>query len=116
MLTKDGPKVLEFNCRFGDPETEVILPLLDSDLYEIMLSCCEGNLNNQHLKWKDNLTAVGVVMASKGYPNTSTKGNVITGMYWHYYDTFNFLLKFKFQELTVFYQNQIIWYSIVERL
>lgn len=79
MLTKDGPKVLEFNCRFGDPETEVILPLLDSDLYEIMLSCCEGTLNKQQLKWKDNLTAVGVVMASRGYPETSSKGQVITG-------------------------------------
>lgn len=79
MLTEDGPKVLEFNCRFGDPETEVILPLLDSDLYQLMLSCCEGKLNSQDLKWKDNITAVGVVMASKGYPDTSSKGQVITG-------------------------------------
>lgn len=79
MLTEDGPKVLEFNCRFGDPETEVILPLLDSDLYEIMFSCCTGKLNSQQLKWKENLTAVGVVMASRGYPETSSKGQVITG-------------------------------------
>ncbi|KAJ8923320.1 hypothetical protein NQ315_001878 [Exocentrus adspersus] len=80
MVTKDGPKVLEFNCRFGDPETEVILPLLDSELYEIMASCCEGTLNTVELKWKDGLAAVGVVIASKGYPETSTKGEVICGI------------------------------------
>lgn len=79
MLTKDGPKVLEFNCRFGDPETEVILPLLESDLYDIMISCCNGTLNKQELSWKHNISAVGVVMASKGYPETSSKGQVITG-------------------------------------
>nr|CAI5819876.1 unnamed protein product [Callosobruchus analis] len=78
MLTKDGPKVLEFNCRFGDPETEVILPLLNSDLYDIMTACCEGTLSNQQIQWKHNLTAVGVVMASRGYPETSSKGQVIT--------------------------------------
>nr|CAI5870272.1 unnamed protein product [Callosobruchus analis] len=80
MLTKDGPKVLEFNCRFGDPETEVILPLLNSDLYDIMTACCEGTLSNQQIQWKHNLTAVGVVMASRGYPETSSKGQVITGI------------------------------------
>ncbi|KAJ8949334.1 hypothetical protein NQ314_008254 [Rhamnusium bicolor] len=79
MLTNDGPKVLEFNCRFGDPETEVILPLLDSDLYDIMTACCNGTLKTQELKWKENITAVGVVMASRGYPETSSKGQVITG-------------------------------------
>lgn len=80
MLTKDGPKVLEFNCRFGDPETEVILPLLSSDLYDIMESCCNGTLNTVDLKWKEGLTAVGVVMASRGYPESSSKGQVIRGM------------------------------------
>lgn len=79
MLTKDGPKVLEFNCRFGDPETEIILPLLDNDLYDLILSCCQGTLNRHNLTWKKNLTAVGVVMASKGYPETSSKGQIITG-------------------------------------
>lgn len=79
MLTKDGPKVLEFNCRFGDPETEVILPLLNSDLFQIMISCCKGKLSNQELKWRENLTAVGVVMASRGYPETSSKGQIIKG-------------------------------------
>ncbi|VEN45085.1 unnamed protein product [Callosobruchus maculatus] len=80
MLTKDGPKVLEFNCRFGDPETEVILPLLNSDLYDIMTACCEGTLSSQQIQWKENLTAVGVVMASRGYPETSSKGQIITGI------------------------------------
>lgn len=94
MLTEDGPKVLEFNCRFGDPETEVILPLLESDLYQLMLSCCEGKLNSQELIWKDDLTAVGVVMASKGYPETSSKGQVITGK----------------PNLYTFHQNKLVYY------
>ncbi|XP_063917756.1 trifunctional purine biosynthetic protein adenosine-3 [Zophobas morio] len=80
MLTPSGPKVLEFNCRFGDPETEVLLPLLESDLFEIMETCCSGSLNKIDLFWKNNLTAVGVVMASRGYPETSSKGQVITGI------------------------------------
>ncbi|RZC33297.1 trifunctional purine biosynthetic protein adenosine-3 [Asbolus verrucosus] len=75
-----GPKVLEFNCRFGDPETEVILPLLESDLYDVMTACCNGSLNQISLSWKSNLNAVGVVMASRGYPETSSKGQVITGI------------------------------------
>ncbi|XP_046390255.1 trifunctional purine biosynthetic protein adenosine-3 [Ischnura elegans] len=80
MLTRDGPKTLEFNCRFGDPETQVILPLLESDLYQVMLDCSKGNLEGHNLKWKEGVYAVGVVMASKGYPETSTKGNVIKGL------------------------------------
>lgn len=79
MLTSNGPKVLEFNCRFGDPETEVILPLLDTDLYDIMNSCCDGTLDKQEIKWKGGVSAVGVVLASRGYPETSSKGQVITG-------------------------------------
>lgn len=79
MLTNDGPKVLEFNCRFGDPETQVILALLESDLYRIMLACCKGELQQQALQWRQNAYAVGVVMASRGYPESSSKGNVITG-------------------------------------
>ncbi|CAG9856449.1 unnamed protein product [Phyllotreta striolata] len=80
MLTPIGPKVLEFNCRFGDPETEVVLPLLQSDLYEIMMSCCEGTLDRQNIKWKQDVSAVGVVLASRGYPETSSKGQEITGI------------------------------------
>lgn len=79
MLTPDGPRTLEFNCRFGDPETQVILPLLETDLYEIMLACCENRLSEIDLKWKPSLTAVGVIMASAGYPESSTKGCEITG-------------------------------------
>lgn len=74
MLTPNGPKTLEFNCRFGDPETQVLLPLMESDLFEVMLACCEQRLSQVNIEWKKNVSAVGVVMASKGYPETSTKG------------------------------------------
>uniref|UniRef100_A0A2R5LMJ2 Trifunctional purine biosynthetic protein adenosine-3 n=1 Tax=Ornithodoros turicata TaxID=34597 RepID=A0A2R5LMJ2_9ACAR len=80
MLTKNGPKVLEFNCRFGDPETESILPLLESDLYETMLACVEGNLPRALPVWKKNLYAVGVVLVSGGYPGSYPKGKVISGL------------------------------------
>lgn len=80
MLTTNGPKVLEFNCRFGDPETQVILPLLETDLYDIMFACCTNNLKSIDLNWKQNVSAVGVVMASRGYPETTTKGCVIKGI------------------------------------
>jgi phosphoribosylamine--glycine ligase / phosphoribosylglycinamide formyltransferase / phosphoribosylformylglycinamidine cyclo-ligase len=81
MLTpKDGPKTLEFNCRFGDPETQVILPLLESDLFEVLMATCTNDLKNISLRFKPNVSAVGVVMASKGYPETSTKGCVIEGI------------------------------------
>ncbi|XP_045477658.1 trifunctional purine biosynthetic protein adenosine-3 [Harmonia axyridis] len=80
MITNDGIKILEYNCRFGDPETEVILPLLESDLYSIISSCCNGSLHRMEIKWKTELKAVGVVMASCGYPATSTKGEIITGV------------------------------------
>jgi len=77
MLTKDGPKVLEFNCRFGDPETEVILPLLESDLIEILLACINGTLEQVTPRWQKQ-AAVTVVMASKGYPNDYATGSAIT--------------------------------------
>ena len=80
MLTPDGPRVLEFNCRFGDPETQVILPLLTSDLFVIMKACCDGTLNPQHVSWKKNVFATGVILASRGYPASSSKGQVITGV------------------------------------
>uniref|UniRef100_H0V4T6 Trifunctional purine biosynthetic protein adenosine-3 n=1 Tax=Cavia porcellus TaxID=10141 RepID=H0V4T6_CAVPO len=79
MLTKDGPKVLEFNCRFGDPECQVILPLLKSDLYEMIQSTLDGSLGASPPIWLDDHTAVTVVMASKGYPGAYTKGMEITG-------------------------------------
>ncbi|CAO1316071.1 unnamed protein product [Diamesa serratosioi] len=81
MLTPDGPKTLEFNCRFGDPETQVILPLLETDLYDLMVATSSNELKQfEELTFKKNLSAVGVIMASRGYPETSTKGCVIKGM------------------------------------
>uniref|UniRef100_A0A1B0FHK5 Trifunctional purine biosynthetic protein adenosine-3 n=2 Tax=Glossina morsitans morsitans TaxID=37546 RepID=A0A1B0FHK5_GLOMM len=79
MLTPDGPKTLEFNCRFGDPETQVILPLLETDLFDVMFACCNNTLKEIDLKWRNGVSAVGVVMASAGYPETSTKGCIIEG-------------------------------------
>lgn len=79
MLTPDGPKTLEYNCRFGDPETQVLLPLLKSDLYVVMRACAEGRLAEHQLRWRHSVSAVGVVMASAGYPESATKGCTITG-------------------------------------
>ena len=78
MITAEGPKVVEFNARFGDPETQVVLPLLDSDLGQIMMACATGNLTAHMVKWKDS-SAACVILASKGYPETSSKGDVIHG-------------------------------------
>lgn len=79
MITEDGPKVIEFNARFGDPETQVVLPLLDSDMVEIMLACVNGTLDKLAIKWK-NEAAVCVVMAAGGYPQSYHKGDVISGL------------------------------------
>ena len=67
MITPQGPKVVEFNARFGDPETQVVLPLLDSDLGQIMMACATGTLTADMVKWKDS-SAACVILASKGYP------------------------------------------------
>jgi phosphoribosylamine---glycine ligase len=77
MLTPNGIRVLEFNCRFGDPETQVILPLLESDLLEIAEACVNGNLSEMNIRWI-NGTAVCVVLASKGYPEKVESGKLIT--------------------------------------
>ncbi|OQS04642.1 phosphoribosylglycinamide synthetase [Thraustotheca clavata] len=79
MLTPKGPKIVEYNARFGDPETEVVMPLLNSDLVEIMLACCQGRLDHSMVQWKDAAAAT-VVMASQGYPDSYPKGKVITGV------------------------------------
>lgn len=76
MLTPDGIRVLEFNCRFGDPETQVVLPLLETDLLEIVEACVTGNLADVKIKWK-NGAAVCVVLASKGYPENVESGNPV---------------------------------------
>ena len=73
MLTRDGPKVIEYNCRFGDPETQVVLPLLESDLFTIMRACTEGRLSEVEVKFKDG-AACCVILASRGYPGSYEKG------------------------------------------
>lgn len=73
MITEDGPKVIEYNCRFGDPETQVVLPLLESDLLEIMIAVREGKLSEDIVKFSKK-SACCVVMASGGYPNEYEKG------------------------------------------
>lgn len=78
MLTKSGPKVLEFNARFGDPETQVYLTRLENDLVELLLASAEGTLAQHELSWSAN-ASVCVVMASGGYPGSYPKGKVITG-------------------------------------
>ncbi|NXA12009.1 PUR2 protein, partial [Sapayoa aenigma] len=80
MLTKDGPKVLEFNCRFGDPECQVILPLLKSDLYEVLQAVLNKSLSSCLPVWLEDSAAVTVVMASQGYPGAYPKGLEITGL------------------------------------
>ncbi len=73
MLTKNGPKVIEYNCRFGDPETQVVLPLLESDLLTVMRAVTEGRLAETPVKFAEK-SACCVIMASKGYPNSYEKG------------------------------------------
>ena len=77
MLTPEGPKVIEYNCRFGDPETQVVLPLLESDLLKIMIACRNGTLADTEVKFADK-SAACVVLASKGYPQSYETGFEIT--------------------------------------
>ena len=77
MITKDGPKVIEYNCRFGDPETQVVLPLLESDLLEIMLAVTEERLAETEVKFSDK-AACCVIAASKGYPKSYEKHKLLT--------------------------------------
>ena len=79
MITRQGPKVIEFNCRFGDPETQVVLPLLEGDLVEIFLSIIEGELELADVRWRDGAAAC-VVLASEGYPGPYEKGRRIQGL------------------------------------
>ena len=79
MYTKNGMKVIEYNARFGDPETQVILPRLKTDLLDIMLACTNGTLDNMNIEWYNN-AAVCVILASGGYPVSYTKGYEITGL------------------------------------
>jgi len=79
ILTADGPRVLEFNCRFGDPETQVILPLLDGDLAELAMACIDGSLQKQTLTPVVDRAALCVVAAAEGYPGSYSKGMPIAG-------------------------------------
>ncbi len=79
ILTEDGPELLEYNCRFGDPETQVVLPLIDGDLAEVLLAATEGRLGEVTLPWRDE-ACVCVVMASGGYPGSYDKGKPIYGI------------------------------------
>lgn len=79
MITEDGPKVLEYNARFGDPETQVVLPRMENDIIDVMEACIDGTLDKIDLKFTDN-AAVCVVLASKGYPVKYEKGYEITGL------------------------------------
>ena len=79
MLTDDGPKVLEINCRLGDPETQAVLPLLESDLYEVMVACATGSLDGVAVDWSRSASTT-LVMASAGYPTASAPPVPITGL------------------------------------
>jgi phosphoribosylaminoimidazole synthetase len=80
MITADGPKLLEFNCRFGDPEAQAVLPLLESDLAEVALACCRGQLGATPIKVRDG-AAVTVVAAAPGYPDAPVLGAAVSGLH-----------------------------------
>jgi len=80
MLTKAGPCVIEYNTRFGDPETQAVLPLLETDLSDVISSCLKGTLDKQIIKWDNSLNAACVVLASGGYPGEYGRGYAINGL------------------------------------
>lgn len=80
ILTKDGPKILEYNARFGDPETQIYMRLLDTDLLDIVEACIDGKIDKIDIKWKQNVYACNIVLASGGYPEKYEKGKVISGI------------------------------------
>jgi phosphoribosylamine--glycine ligase len=79
MLTREGPRVLEFNARFGDPETQVLMPLLETDLLEVLWASCEGRLDSVRLSWSARWAAC-VVAVSEGYPDDPVRGRPIHGL------------------------------------
>src|SRR5207247_6900835 len=79
MVTAEGPKVLEFNCRFGDPEAQAVLPRLVANLPELLLACLEGNLSHYRVRWEEQ-ACVAVVVASGGYPGPVQTGKPIDGL------------------------------------
>ncbi|MBN1269989.1 MAG: phosphoribosylamine--glycine ligase [Kiritimatiellae bacterium] len=79
MMTADGPRVLEFNCRFGDPETQAILPRWEGDILPALVACAEGRLEERHVRWRSE-ACVCVVMAAGGYPGAYGKGHAVEGL------------------------------------
>ncbi len=79
ILTKDGPKLIEYNARFGDPETQVIMPRMETDLLPLLIACADGTLDQQQVRWKSDV-ALTVVLAAKGYPGDIKKGSLIKGL------------------------------------
>jgi phosphoribosylamine---glycine ligase len=79
MVTKDGPRLVEYNARFGDPETQVLMLRMMSDVLPALIACADGQLKNFSLRWFDDV-ALTVIMATKGYPGDYGKGSVITGL------------------------------------
>ncbi len=79
MITDEGPKALEFNCRFGDPETQALLPRIETDLLELIVACAEEDLGGREISWSPE-KAVCVVLASEGYPESPTTGDAISGL------------------------------------
>ena len=80
MLTADGPKLIEFNVRFGDPECQALLPRLKSDLLPALLAAHDGELHFFDLRWHEDLSSVAVVMAGRGYPGDTARGGVIKAL------------------------------------
>ncbi|MFZ6036559.1 MAG: phosphoribosylamine--glycine ligase [Patescibacteria group bacterium] len=80
MMTSDGPRVLEYNCRLGDPETQVILPLLETDLIQVIDACIDGRLDTVTVRFKNDITACCIVLAAGGYPDQPTTGMPIAGL------------------------------------
>jgi phosphoribosylamine--glycine ligase len=79
MLTRDGPKLIEYNCRFGDPEAQVLMMRLKDDPVTLMLSCCDGTLDKVGVRWFDDV-ALCVVMCAQGYPGEILRGSEIRGL------------------------------------
>jgi phosphoribosylamine--glycine ligase len=80
MLTKEGPKVFEFNARFGDPETQTYMRLLDTDILDIVNASLDGKISDLEMRWKENVFACNIALASKGYPGKYEKGKIISGI------------------------------------
>ena len=108
MLTPDGPKVVEYNSRFGDPETQPVLSLLKTDLLDVMMACSNGTLDQLNVTWSDG-AACCIVMASGGYPMDYQKGYPISGLDSVDEDVFIYHAGTKFQEGTYLTNGGRVW-------